>query len=198
LEKTRARNQKTSRSKVFTEAVYALMQFLDATGRPSMIIGGVAVIAHGFARFTADIDATIAIELSELPKLTRAARRFGFKPRIENAERFARENLVLLLEHSPTRTPADISIALQPFEMDAAMRAEHVDFDGVQIRVPPLTSLIVYKMLASRPQDLQDVSALLKTGPYDRVQVSALLREFDALLETSRADDFERILGETE
>ena len=81
---------------------------------------------------------------------------------------------------------------------EAAAEAEQVEFNGVPIRVPRLTALLVYKMLASRPQDLQDVSALLKTGPFDRAQVADLLREFDALLETSRAEDFERILRDSE
>ncbi len=33
------------------------MQLLDSIGHPGTIIGGVAVIAHGVARTTGDIDA---------------------------------------------------------------------------------------------------------------------------------------------
>ncbi len=42
------------------EALRALVAGLKASARPSMIIGGIAVIARGVTRLTRDIDATIA------------------------------------------------------------------------------------------------------------------------------------------
>jgi hypothetical protein len=44
----------------FLDALAALRQGLDDVGAPSMIIGGVAVIALGIPRLTVDIDATLA------------------------------------------------------------------------------------------------------------------------------------------
>ena len=171
------------------------MRFLEASGKPSAIIGGIAVIAHGFARSTADIDATLAAEPSQVASLLRVARRYSLRPRIPDAEAFARENLVLLLEHAQTRTPIDVSLALQPFEVEAARSAETVDFGGVPIRVPTLTALLVYKVLAARPQDLKDAAALVATKrPFDRERVETLLAEFDAILDTDRLGEFQRLL----
>jgi len=157
----------------------------------------VAVIAHGFARFTADIDACVVADPAEVGDLVQIARRFGLRPRIKDAQAFARANLVLLLEHAPTKTPVDLSLALQPFELEATEAAEVVVFAGVRIRVPSLTALLVYKMLAARPQDLNDVVALLGTrSRFERERVEALLAEFDALLDTNRLGEFRRLVSD--
>ena len=181
----------------FQQALAAVARFLDASGRPTAIIGGVAVIAHGFARFTADIDACVVADPAEVGDLVQIARRFGLRPRIKDAQAFARANLVLLLEHAPTKTPVDLSLALQPFELEATEAAEVVVFAGVRIRVPSLTALLVYKMLAARPQDLNDVVALLGTrSRFERERVEALLAEFDALLDTNRLGEFRRLVSD--
>jgi hypothetical protein len=43
----------------FLDAVRALGSALNETRLPWQVIGGVAVIARGVARFTADVDATL-------------------------------------------------------------------------------------------------------------------------------------------
>jgi hypothetical protein len=45
----------------FTSALRALTKALDELGAPSMIIGGIAVIAAGVPRETIDIDATVLL-----------------------------------------------------------------------------------------------------------------------------------------
>ncbi len=179
----------------FLEALEAVAGFLSGTGRPGAIIGGVAVIAHGFARTTVDIDASLVGEPADVGQLLAAAKRHGIVPRIEGAEVFARENLVLLLEHRPTRTPVDISLALQPFEIEALEAASVAKVAGVRIRVPSLTDLVVYKLLAGRQQDLRDVEVLLSTGKsIDNQRIEEKLAEFDAILETDRLGEFRQLI----
>lgn len=109
---------------------------------------------------------------------------------------FAAENLVLLLRHASTGIPVDISLALQTFEAEAAAQAEPRTLGKVGVRVVPLTALLIYKMVAGRPKDLEDVRALLATGEeFDAAAVVSTLEEFDALLDTNRASDFRRLLG---
>lgn len=63
VEKTRA----TSRPKSpFVETLRAVQRFLALTQRPGLIIGGVAVIARGFARATIDIDATVVASIDDV------------------------------------------------------------------------------------------------------------------------------------
>ena len=164
---------------------------------PGAIIGGVAVIAHGFARATADIDLAVVAQPDDVDELLRIARRIGFRPRIAHAAKFAAENLVLLLEHATTGVPLDLSLALQEFERAAMARAVVRKIGKTTVRVAPLSALLVYKMVAARPKDLDDARALLATGAaFDREEVQQTLEQFDALLETNRAGEFRKLLRE--
>ncbi|MBI5546972.1 MAG: nucleotidyltransferase [Deltaproteobacteria bacterium] len=196
MEASRQANRKASGSSSFREALQAVERFLDASGRPAAVIGGVAVIAYGFARSTVDIDASVAIEPDELRWLLEVAHKQGLVERVADAEAFARENLVLLLEHRGSRTPVDISLALQPFEVEALAAATTVLFGGVRIRVPRLSDLVVYKMVAGRPQDLRDVEVLLSAkAEIDLPAIEGRLAEFDSILETDRCGLFRTLLA---
>jgi len=62
--------------------------------------------------------------------LVRALAKKRIVPRIENAERFASESLVLLLRHDPTGVEFDVSMAWTDFE-HAAIAASSVAVFGV-------------------------------------------------------------------
>lgn len=180
----------------FEAALDAVIRFLDTIEAPSAVIGGVAVIAWGRARNTTDIDAAI----SATPEITEAliarARRFGFVPRVDDAAAFATQRMVLLLRHESTGVPFDLSFAQLEFERAALSTAVVRNFGSVSVRVPDAAALIVYKMVASRPKDLEDVEDLILRGiAVDTAQVEATLRAFDEILETDRAGDFSRLLG---
>lgn len=86
------------------------------------------MIARGFPRATIDIDATVATSVDDVNHLIAFAARLKLVPRIDDASQFARDNLVLLLEHAIFGVPVDVSLALQPFEVDAAKHPERVTF----------------------------------------------------------------------
>ena len=128
---------------------------------PSAIIGGIAVIAWGYARFTADIDCAIAAPVEELTELNAAFAAAGFEPRAADAVAFAQESLVLLLTHKDTGVAVDVSLALLAFEREALESTVARTYGDVSIQVPRLADLFIYKMIASRPKDLQDLRGLL-------------------------------------
>jgi hypothetical protein len=51
-----------------------------------MVIGGIAVIAHGVQRMTTDIDAVIQGDAVSVHALIASLRRYQIVPRIDNAE----------------------------------------------------------------------------------------------------------------
>jgi hypothetical protein len=77
-------------------AASALVSGLDAFGQPSMVIGGIAAIAHGVPRLTRDIDATVKGEGTELDDLCATLKKYDIEPRIADAIEFARRHQVLL------------------------------------------------------------------------------------------------------
>jgi hypothetical protein len=168
----------------FSSAIGALMEVLDG-GPPGMIIGGVAVIALGFPRTTVDIDATVWIPLGDLDALVRRLGRAGIEPRMEAAIDFAKTNHVLLMKHRDSGAPIDISLAVLPFEEEAIARRRMIDVGGLRMAIPRVDDLLVYKMVASRPQDLRDVEELLLryVDTVDLPRSRRLVAEFGAVLE---------------
>lgn len=80
----------TSADRGFLDALAALSRALDETGASAMIIGGVAVIAHGVPRLTVDIDATVDASGVALDQLAVTLGRHDIEPRTEDAAAFAR------------------------------------------------------------------------------------------------------------
>ena len=86
-----------ARSAPQERALVDVTRVLERLDRPSAVIGGIAVIAWGFPRFTADIDVAIAAEPHEAGEVLKRFESGGFEPRTEGALEFAEQNLVLLL-----------------------------------------------------------------------------------------------------
>ena len=57
-----------------------------------MVIGGIAVIAHGVQRMTTDIDAVIQGDSVQIRELLSVLRQHRILPRIDDAEAFAATN----------------------------------------------------------------------------------------------------------
>ncbi len=150
-----------------------------------MIIGGVAAIAWGHSRATTDIDATLRIPVHELAALVERFAEKGIVPRIPDALEFARSRHVLLMRHRGSQIDIDLTIALLPFEEEAIAHRQSVDFAGVRITIPRPEDLVIYKMVASRPQDVQDVEALLLRyrDQMDLARVRRIVGEFAEVLE---------------
>ncbi len=183
----------------FVAALRALGDGLEGLGLPWMIIGGVAVIASGVARYTADIDATLSAPEESLERVQAALRERGIEARIESAAAFARDHHVLLLRHESSGVPIDVSLALLPFETEALRASRAIEYAGVTVPVAAVDDLIVYKLVASRPKDIDDAARLLALhGPsLDVARIRRTVAEFaEALEDRERPAVLERLLRE--
>ena len=166
----------------------------------SLIIGGVAVIALGVARYTGDVDATIWSDQLDVRAFVESLQSKSITPRIEAALEFAQRSRVLLLRHEPSGVSIDLSLAALPFEEEAIRSGRRVDFAGVSIRIPRPEDLVIYKLVAARPQDQKDVEQLmvLHRESIDIERVRSVIGEFSGLLEgTDRADLLETLWKRT-
>lgn len=185
----------------FKSALLALQRAFDELARPAMIIGGIAAIARGVPRQTIDIDATIEAQGLDISEAFRVLDRHEFEPRIERADEFARQRLVLLLRHRPSGVRVDLSLAWLPFERDALARASSFDFGGVSVRVVTVEDLIVLKAVAWRLRDRDDIERLLirHKRSVDLQQIRAtLVQLFGMLEEPERLEDFDRLVSTVE
>jgi hypothetical protein len=184
----------------FLDALRAVGTALDELGVPSMIIGGVAVIAHGVPRLTVDIDATVVAAGLDVDRLTDVLAAHGIRGRIPDASGFAAAHQVFLATHEPSGTPVDISLAWLPFEEEALGTSVSCNYAGVAIRIPRPEDLVVYKLVASRPRDLDDAEGLLLLhgAGMDLDRVRKIVGEFASILDdTERPKALERLIERT-
>jgi hypothetical protein len=178
-------------------AVRAVADALSVLPAPSMLIGGIAVIARGVPRLTRDVDATVAGGSMELAELLDRLRHHDLTPRINDPIQFAAANQVLLLRHEPSGVDVDVSIAWLPFELEAIAASERLEIAGVRVAVARAEDLIIYKAVAFRPQDQQDIERLLVLygTTVDTARIRRIVGEFAAALEErGRLDELERII----
>lgn len=141
-------------------AALGIQEFCDQREWKSCIIGGIAVLRWGEARFTRDVDLTLLTGYGHELKFIESILNAGYRGRLSDAADFALKNRVLLLE-SPQDVPIDISLAAFPFESIAIARATPFEFEpGCKLRTCSAEDLIVQKLFAFRPRDIFDVQTI--------------------------------------
>lgn len=174
-----------------------LWKWLDAIPAQAVLVGGVAVSLLGRPRFTHDIDALVSLAENEWEAALAAAPTHGIVARIDNPLEFARRTHVLLLRHSASAIDIDVILGGLPFEHSAVEHGGAHTIGGVSIRLPRIEDLLIMKAVAHRPQDLQDIEALLDAHPdTDVTKARQWVREFAAATSMSELiDDFESVLA---
>jgi hypothetical protein len=178
-------------------AIAALARALAQLPTPGMLIGGIAVIARGVPRTTRDVDATVSGEHSRLDDVLRILEAHEFLPRIIDARAFAEVNQVLLLRHAPSGVDVDLSLAWLPIELEAINAAEELSIGKARVRVARPEDLVIYKAVAWRPQDRQDVERLLTLHGerMDLARVRRVVAELAAALdEPKRVAELESVI----
>ena len=170
---------------VVARALGALTRALATAGLPYAIMGGIAAIVRGIPRHTNDVDVTVMGADADVERLLGLLAAEGIEPRIEDALPFAEANQVLLLVHRPTDTPIDLSLGWLPFEEDAIRSAETVSIGGCPAPVVRPERLIIYKAVAWRDRDREDIRRLVErydaTLPWGRIE--AVVAELAAAMD---------------
>lgn len=186
--------------RLLTETLHHVADALHEIAAPSMIIGGVAVIAAGVPRETIDVDATIAGRTTDVDSVLEAFARHSIVPRIEDAAAFARERQVLLLLDSNSGVTIEVSFAWLPFEEEALGRARRIDLGGFSVAVAIPEDLVIYKAAAWRDRDRSDIERLLLLHGKDMdiARVRDLVSQISTALEDpARIAAFDAILTRT-
>ena len=141
-----------------------------------LIVGGLAVNAHGFVRFTRDVDLVLGLEPANAERGLNALLQAGWQLAIPEKpaafadaatrERWRAERNMIVLKlwsDQHQRTPVDIFV-YEPFDFTAEWaRAERLEISpGVLAQVVALDTLLEMKRTAGRPQDLEDIKELTR------------------------------------
>ena len=142
------------------EAALDAQGFLEKRGWRFCIIGGLAVVRWGQPRLTHGVDITVLTGFGSEERYIRELLR-RYRPRVEDAARFARENRVLLVSAS-NGIPIDLSLGGLPFEGSLVSRATPFEYaQGVSLITCSGEDLIVLKAFAARGQDWLDVEGIV-------------------------------------
>ncbi|HSF16204.1 MAG TPA: hypothetical protein VLK65_11695 [Vicinamibacteria bacterium] len=99
--------------------------------------------------------------------------------------------------YEPTGTPIDLSLAWLDFENEAIQASSEIDYADVRIPVAQAEDLVIYKVVAFRPRDIDDAEKLIDLhGRGIRVKrVRRLVQHFCEILEdTARLETLDRLL----
>ena len=165
---------------MFERLLERLALAFDGIGLPYMIIGGQAVLLYGEPRLTKDIDLTIGADLSRLPEILRLVQSIELKPLVD-PETFTRQTMVLPCADPGSGIRVDVIFSFTPYEHQALARVQVVKMGKAEVRFASLEDLLVHKVIAGRPRDLEDVRTLLVKNPRaDLAYVRRWLSEFSA------------------
>jgi len=149
----------------FSPDIRAFLQLLAKHEVRYMIVGGEAVIYHGYVRLTGDVDFFYAADTANCTRLYAALSEFwdGCIPGLDAAEELAEEGLILQFGCPPNRMDLINRITGTAF---SECWAQHVtgtmNAEGVELPVHyiGLEQLLVNKMASGRPKDLADAAYL--------------------------------------
>jgi hypothetical protein len=160
-------------------SIKLVVETLNAAGVRYLIVGGLAVNAHGYFRATNDLDLVVALEPRNIESALLVLGKIGYRPKIpvtaaQFADRALREswirdkNMVVLQLWSDDhrRTPVDIFVQ-EPFPFsEEATRAVHREVSpGVPAPFVSLSTLLAMKRAAGRTKDLLDLENLENSPP---------------------------------
>lgn len=152
----------------------ALVGALRSEGVRYLVAGGLAVNAHGYLRFTKDVDLVIQLSADNISAAFAALLAIGYRPNVPvNAadfadpatrERWRREKGMQVLQFwsdAHRETPVDVFVQ-EPFDFDPEYeRALVKPLNGtLEVRFVCLATLLKMKGAAGRAQDRIDIEHL--------------------------------------
>ena len=156
------------------DSVVAIVEALNLNEIRYLIVGGLAVVAHGYVRFTADVDLLLSMEPENLKKTMLALQGLGYRPRApvpfvdfadsgKRREWAQEKNMVVFSLFSDNHPETEIDLFLEsPIDFDPAylqaMRQEIVP--GTIAVFCSLDDLIQLKKHAGRIEDEMDIKKL--------------------------------------
>ncbi len=146
---------------------------LEAAGVRYVAVGGVAVVLHGHARLTADLD--LAVDLAEGPAAAAisALQGIGLRPRIpvdpaDFADASVRQRWIdeqgmtvfSMWDPADPLRSVDLFVT-SPVDFEGLWaNSEQIELGGSSARIASIPDLIRLKRISARPVDVADIEAL--------------------------------------
>jgi predicted nucleotidyltransferase len=135
------------------------LSLLRSHGVKYLLIGGYAVIYHGFPRATGDMDIWIAVDPENAQRMVDTVREFGFDTPDLTPALFLQDDSMVRMGNVPVRI--EILTRISGVGFEECYRERIVDqMDGVEVSLINLRDLLANKRASGRHKDLMDVEEL--------------------------------------
>lgn len=135
-----------------------------------ILIGGYAVVYHGYARTTGDMDIWLALNNDNKENLAKALREFGIDEEslsIFNSIDFTKPQNVFYFGKEPRRIDFLTMVSNVKFE-DAYKEAVYFPLENIQVPVIQYNQLILSKLTSGRMKDKADIEELQKIHKFKK------------------------------
>jgi hypothetical protein len=165
---------------MFEKLLIKIAKEFDNNSIPYMIIGGQAVLLYGEPRLTKDIDITLGISVNELNTILGLIKKIKLVPLPKNVKNFTERTFVLPTKDEETSIRVDFIFSQTSYEKQAIKRVNLVNLKDTILKFASLEDVIIHKLFAGRPRDLEDAkSIMLKNPNFDKSYIKKWLIEFD-------------------
>jgi len=183
-----------------SELLAELSRGFEQAGIPYMIIGGQAVLIYGRARFTEDVDVTIGVAPSRFQEISKIIARMRLVPVDVGmpVQEFVNASMLFPCVHTPSGMRVDIAFSILEYERQAIVRGRLVEVAGQNVRFAAPEDVVVMKMIAGRPRDVEDVKAiyLKNRNQLDLLYIRHWLTNYSAELAEPFIGDFNNLTRE--
>lgn len=151
----------------FEQLIAGIASALEGRQLPYLLIGGQAVLLHGEPRLTQDIDITLGVGPDQLAEVLTVCESLALKPLPEDLAGFVSRTFVLPALDESSGIRVDFIFSTTPYEQQAISRAEQVEMGGTSVAFAAAEDLILHKLFAGRPRDLEDVRGVVRRKGHD-------------------------------
>jgi len=182
---------------VFDKILCDIAQALQNQQIDYMIIGGQAALVYGVTRFTQDIDITLGLGVENYLQIEKLVADQNYFIRTGDPENFVKRTMVLPVQDKKTGINIDFIFSFSAFGKKALSRAIPVQINNISVRYVSLEDLIIHKLIAGRPRDIEDVISIILHNPnFDCNYIENWLKEFDKSLAEDYINTFRNLLKE--
>jgi hypothetical protein len=152
----------------------AIFQALNDASVRYLVAGGLAVNAHGYLRYTKDVDFVLQLAPDNIERAFDALGSLGYKPNVPvtalqfadatQRQRWIKDKGMQVLQlwcDAHRETPIDIFVT-EPFPFDEEYQHALIKplYDRLEVRFVSIPTLIAMKKAANREQDRIDIEHL--------------------------------------
>ena len=156
------------------------------------MIGGVAVLTYDYQRTTKDVDIIVLCKLEELEVIHNKFLT-GYDPLFNDSLTFFSTNYVLPVKDKTTDIKIDIAAGMTLFDETIIKRKKRTKLGKAEFNICTLEDRIIYKLFATRLQDLADVEEIIKINS-EKIDKEYLIKSAKDFRELDRIDIEENLL----